>query len=299
MEASSQTCYRHPGRETNVSCSNCGRSICTDCMTPSPVGMRCPECASERQRVYTRADISGGPVGGIAGYFRESPVTSTLILINVLVFLAQIATGYPLGLFSSNGGGWVTQHGLLYAPLVAQGEWWRVITPGFLHLGLLHIAMNMYLLYVLGRMLEPELGSIQMLAVYVTSLLAGSLGAIILEPGTPSAGASGAIFGLMGMALVIARSRGISDAVKQIGVLVVLNLVITFGYSGISKGAHLGGLIGGMICGLILFELGERRGWLGRGARARYVGTAIVTVMGFALFFACVIAARAKYPGLA
>lgn len=264
-------------------------------MTPSPVGMRCPECSSERQKVYTRADLDGGPVGGIAGYFRESPVTSTLIAINIAVFIAQILTGYPLGIGSAGGGsGWVTEHGLLYGPAIADGEWWRIVTPGFLHLGLLHIAMNMYLLYVLGRMLEPELGSIQMLAVYVTSLLAGSLGALILDPRTFSAGASGAIFGLMGMAFVIARSRGLTDAVKQIGVLLVLNLVITFGYAGVSKGAHLGGVIGGAICGLILYELGERRGWLGRGATAQYVGTAIVTAMGVVLFFACVIVANSQ-----
>lgn len=294
MESSQQTCYRHNGRETNVSCSNCGRPICPDCMTPSPVGMRCPECSSERQKVYTRSDI--GPGVGVAGFAREAPVTAGLIALSVLVFLAQIATGYPLGVFPQGGGGWVTEQGLLFAPAIAGGEWWRVLTPGFLHLGLLHIAMNMYLLYILGRMLEPELGPVQMLAVYVTSLLAGSLGAILLEPSVPSAGASGAIFGLMGMALVIARSRRLGEAVKQIGVLVVINLVITFGYSGISKGAHLGGLIGGALCGLILFELGERRGWLGRGARAQQVGTAIVTVMGFVLFFGCVIAARAIYP---
>lgn len=300
MEASTQTCYRHPGRETNVSCSNCGRPICPDCMTPSPVGMRCPECSNEKQRVYTRADISGGPVGGIAGYFREAPVTSTLIAINLVVFLAQIATGYPLALFSSGGGeyGWVTEHGLLFSPLIAEGEWWRVVTPGFLHLGLLHLGFNMYLLYVLGRMLEPELGSIQMTAVYVTSLLAGSLGAILLDPRVPSAGASGAIFGLMAMALVIARSRQLREAVQQIGILLVINLVITFGYSGISKGAHLGGAIGGAICGLILYEIGEKRGWLGRGPRAQAVGTTIVTVMGFALFFACVLVSRSQFPEL-
>jgi membrane associated rhomboid family serine protease len=258
--------------------------------------MRCPECSSERQKVYTRSDIDRGPVGGIAGYFREAPVTSTLIAINIVVFLAQVATGYPLALFSSSGGGWVTEHGLFYGPLIANGEYWRVVTPGFLHLGLLHIAMNMYLLWVLGRMLEPELGPVQMLAVYVTSLLAGSFGALLLDPSTPSAGASGAIFGLMGMALVIARSRQLRDAVQQIGILLVLNLVITFGYSGISKGAHLGGAIGGAICGLILYEIGERRGWLGRGARARYVGTTIVTIMGFALFFGCILVARHEFP---
>lgn len=296
MEAG-QTCYRHPGRATNVSCSSCGRPICTDCMTPSPVGMRCPECAGERQQVYTRADIGPG-AGGVAGFLREAPVTGTLIAICLLVFLGQIATGFPLGLMST-GGGWVTEHGLLYGPSVAGGEWWRVITPGFLHLGLIHIGLNMYLLYILGRMLEPELGAAQMLAVYVTSLIAGSLGALVLEPTTPSAGASGAIFGLMGMALVIARTRRIREAFQQIGILVLLNLVITFGASGISKGAHLGGLIGGMICGVILFEFGERRGWLGSGPRARYVGTTIVTVIGLVLYAACILVARAKFPAFA
>ncbi len=293
MEARTQTCYRHPGRETNVSCSNCGRPICPDCMTPSPVGMRCPECSSERQQVYTRSDIGAG-AGGVAGFFREAPVTSSIMAVTVLVFLAQIATGFPVGLLST-GGGWVTEHGLLFGPLIAEGEWWRVVTPGFLHLGILHILLNMYLLYVLGRMLEPELGSLQMLAVYITSLIAGSLGALILEPNTPSAGASGAIFGLMGMALVIARSRQIREAVQQIGVLVLINLVITFGASGISKGAHLGGLIGGALCGVILFELGERRGWLGSGPRARYVGTTIVTCMGLAMYAACILVARAQF----
>jgi membrane associated rhomboid family serine protease len=262
-------------------------------MTPSPVGMRCPECAGERQKVYTRADISGG--GGVAEFFREAPVTGSIMAVTFLVFIAQILTGFPIGVMSSGGTyGSVTTHGMLFGPLIADGEWWRVVTPGFLHLGLLHIAMNMYLLYVLGRMLEPELGPAQMAAVYFTSLVAGSLGALVMDFGTPSAGASGAIFGLMGMALVIARSRQIREAVQQIGILVVINLVITFGYSGISKGAHLGGLIGGALCGVVLFELGERRGWLGDGRRARMVGTTIVTVMGVALYIVCIAVARSK-----
>lgn len=293
MTGPKQSCYRHPGRETNVSCSNCGRPICPDCMTPSPVGMRCPECAGDRQKVYTRNDIVAG-----GGFFAGAPVTSALIVLTAFVFIAQLVSGYPLGLFSSSTSGWVTQNGMLYGPLVAGGEWWRIVTPGFLHLGILHLLLNMYLLYVLGRMIEPELGPAQMLAVYMTSLVAGSLGALVLEPGSPSAGASGAIFGLMGMALVIARTRQIREAVQQIGILVVINLVVTFGYSGISKGAHLGGLIGGAICGVILFELGERRGWLGSGPRARMVGTTIVASMGVVLFVACVLVARAHYPGV-
>lgn len=287
-----ETCYRHPGRETNVSCSNCGRPICTDCMTPSPVGMRCPECAGERQQVYTRSDIAPG---GMAGVWAEAPVTMSLIALTVFVFIAQVATGFPLELMSSGGGGRVTENGLLYAPAIAGGDWWRVLTPGFLHLGILHLALNMYLLYILGRMLEPEVGAGQMLAVYFASLIAGSLGAIILEPSSPSAGASGAVFGMMGMALVAARSRRITEAFQQIGILVVINLVFTFGYAGISKGAHLGGLIGGALCGLVIFEFGEKRGLIGSGPRST-AGTVFAATLGALLYVAAVLVARSQYP---
>jgi membrane associated rhomboid family serine protease len=295
MEASAQTCYRHPGRETNVSCSNCGKPICTDCMTPSPVGMRCPDCANQRQKVYTRADITPGPV---AAAWRETPVTTALIAINLVVFILQIATGAQIGLLTSGVQGWVTEHGVFFGPLIAHGEYWRVITPGFLHFGLLHIALNMYLLYILGRMLEPELGAIQMLAVYLTSLIAGSLGAMILEPGTPSAGASGAVFGLMGMALVVAWSRQNREALQQIAILVALNLFITFGNSSISKGGHLGGLLGGAISALILFKIGERLGLVGVHGKNRWIGTGIIVALGVILYVACIVVARNTYPEL-
>ncbi|MBJ7458431.1 MAG: rhomboid family intramembrane serine protease [Thermoleophilaceae bacterium] len=293
MEASQQTCYRHPGRETNVSCSNCGNPICTDCMTPSPVGMRCPDCSSERQKVYTRADITPGPV---AAAWRDAPVTTALIAINLAVFLLQIATGAQLGLMTSSVQGWATEQGVFFGPLIADGEYWRVITPGFLHFGLLHIALNMYLLYVLGRMLEPELGAVQMLAIYMTSLIAGSLGAMILEPETPSAGASGAVFGLMGMALVVAWSRQNREALQQIGILVAINLFITFGNSSISKGGHLGGMLGGVICALILFKVGERHGLLGVHGKRRWIGTTMVVSLGLILYAACILLARNEYP---
>jgi membrane associated rhomboid family serine protease len=261
-------------------------------MTPSPVGMRCPECSSERQQVYTRADITPGP---IAAVWRDAPVTTVLIGLNIVIFLLQIATGAAFEISSSTVQGWVTEHGVFFAQYIADGEWWRVVTPGFLHFGILHIAFNMYMLYILGRMLEPELGAIQMLAVYVTSLIAGSLGAMILEPGTPSAGASGAIFGLMGMALVVAWSRNNKEALQQIGILVVINLFLTFQNASISKGGHLGGLVGGAICALVLFELGEKHGLLGVTGRRRWIGTAVIVSLGLVLYAACILLARSHY----
>jgi membrane associated rhomboid family serine protease len=282
-------CYRHPSRETNVSCSNCGNPICPDCMTPSPVGMRCPDCASDRTKVVTAAQIRSEP-----DFWKTAPVASVLIGLNLLAFLAQLGSGYPVGLFPQSISGWVSEHGVFFGPLIASGEYWRVITAGFLHLGIVHIAFNMYLLFVLGRMIEPAIGSLRFGVTYVTALLAGSLGAMILDPGTASAGASGAIFGLMGLAFVVARSRGIDGAVGQIGGLILLNLLLTFGYSGISKGAHLGGLIAGAIAGFILMELDEKRHIFGKNNQ--WAGSLIVGLIGVALFAATVLLARNQYP---
>lgn len=259
-------------------------------MTPSPVGMRCPECAGERQKVYTRADITPGP---IAAAWRDTPVTTALIAINIVAFLLQLATGADLFGSSSGAQGWVTEHGLFYAPWVADGDYWRVVTNGFLHLGAIHLALNMFLLYILGRALEPELRAIQMLAVYFTSLIAGTLGSILIEPSHASLGASGAVFGLMGMALVVAWSRRDTGTLQQIAILVGLNLVITFGSSSISKGGHIGGLIGGALCALLLFKIGERRGLLGASGKNGWIGTAMIVSLGLILYAACIVLAPA------
>jgi membrane associated rhomboid family serine protease len=284
---SGNRCYRHPKRETNVSCSSCGNPICTDCMTPSPVGMRCPDCASERTRVITASQL------GAEDTWRTIPLTAVLIGLNAVAFIAELLAGYPLGVFPGGVHGWVLEHGVFYGPLIAHGEWWRVVTSGFLHFGLLHIALNMYLLYVLGRMLEPAIGTLRYGLVYLAALMTGSLGTMILDPSTPAAGASGAIFGLMGLALVVAKTRGIEGAVGQIGGLIVLNLVITFSYAGISKGAHVGGLIGGVLAGLVLFELDERRNMLGRN---KWSASAIIGAFAVAVFVATIALARSKFP---
>jgi membrane associated rhomboid family serine protease len=249
-------CYRHPSRETGVSCSSCGRPICPDCMTPTPVGMRCPECARERTRV-TR---------GIRSRPSAPSATRALIAINVIVFLAETATGAPLG---GGGGGTIWTHGALFGPALTgfnpfpvftgTHEYWRLLTAGFLHDGLLHIAINMASLYFVGSALEPAIGNRNFVVVYMTSLLAGSFGALLFQAQYPTIGASGAIFGIFGALIVVARYRGIPFWQSGLGFVLVVNLLFSLSVRGISIGGHLGGLAGGLITGWLVLELGERR----------------------------------------
>ncbi len=250
-----QTCYRHPDRETAVSCSSCGRPICPDCMTPTPVGMRCPECMRQRTRV-----IQG--VGGGSSGFAQAPATYILIGLNVAAFLIEVATGSG-GL--SNASGSVVQNFSLLGNGVSEGEWYRLVTGGFLHAGFLHIALNMAALFIVGRVLEPGIGTPRFVALYAASLLAGAFGALALtHPYEPTVGASGAIFGIFAATAVIARGRGMNAIASEIGFLIVINLVFTFSVPGISIGGHLGGLVGGAICAAAIVagdrgKLGPRR----------------------------------------
>src|SRR3954452_19279605 len=190
-----ETCYRHPNRETGVSCSSCGRPICPDCMTPTPVGMRCPECSRQRTRVTTAQSFmrDAAPV-----------VTYALIAVNVAVEVAELATGGSLG----GAGGTLVEHGALSRTTVNDGEIWRLVTSGFLHAGLLHLLFNMYALYILGNLLEPALGKLRFGIVYFVSLLSGSFAVLLLSPNEFTLGASGAVFGLMGAAVVALRHHG-------------------------------------------------------------------------------------------
>jgi membrane associated rhomboid family serine protease len=235
-DTSTQVCYRHPSRETGVRCSNCGRPICPDCMTPTPVGMRCPECS--RQKTKTRS---------LASTRSEPRVTVFLIIACAIAFLGSGQFGA-----SSSGGTSLYRDGALFGPAVADGELWRLVTSGFLHAGLIHIGFNMYLLWILGQLLEPDLGSVRFAALYVTSLLFGAFGALLLEPDALTVGASGAVFGLMGAAAVDLRSRGINPFQTDIGMLILVNLGISLIIPNISIGGHVGGLIGGALAALAL-----------------------------------------------
>jgi len=265
-------CYRHPDRETRVSCSSCGRPICPDCMTPTPVGMRCPECASQRTKVVRNPT---GTPGASA-----TPATYALIAINVAVFLIEMLNGSG-GLFANQASRFFADFAL-FGPSVAEGEWYRLVTCGFLHVNFIHIGFNMFLLLILGRLLEPALGTPRFLVLYFASLLAGSFGALIVEPNAFTVGASGAVFGLAGAVFVIARGRGMDQLAGEIGFLIVFNLVWSFVGSNISVGGHIGGLIGGTICALAIVA-GEK-GAFGRNRLpleiAAMVVVAAVSVAG-------------------
>jgi membrane associated rhomboid family serine protease len=225
-------------------------------MTTTPVGMRCPDCARQRTKVVRMREMTNTP-----------QVTVALIAINVIAFLAEGS----FSVSSSAGGGTISEKGeLLGSGLqrvangqgieyvgVAYGQWWRIVTGGFLHAGFLHIAVNMYLLYLLGQMLEPALGHVKFALVYFVSLLTGSLLVLILVPHSPTVGASGAVFGLMGAAAVEMRARQIPIMQSGIGFLILFNLALSFAISGISWEGHIGGLIGGALVMFIL-QLGER-----------------------------------------
>src|SRR4051794_15195693 len=245
------TCYRHPSRETGVSCSNCGRPICPDCMTATAVGMRCPECSRQRTPVRTLRSLATEPTA-----------TYVLIALNVIAFLAEQVTRASQTVifdFATLGIG-PDLHGNAIG--VSQGEYWRLVTGGFLHdpNNPLHIGFNMYLLWALGRMIEPAIGHTRFVGLYAASLLAGSFGAILVEPTTKSIGASGAVFGLMGAAFLMQRRRGIDPWRSGIGTLIILNLVLQFLIPGVSWGAHVGGLIGGAIAGWAMDRLPVKRG---------------------------------------
>ena len=258
------TCYRHPSRETGVSCSNCGKPICPDCMTPTPVGMRCPECAGQRQRVQTMRSLHVDPI-----------VTYVLIGINVLMFLGSGGGGGILT-GGGSGGSRVFLDFALYGPAIdINHEYYRLITGAFLHSGILHIGFNMYILYWLGTMLEPSLGHLRMGALYFASLLTGSFGALLLDPNAVTVGASGAVFGLMGAAFVLQRARGIDPMQSGLGPIILINLVLGFVIPNVSVGGHLGGLAGGVLCAFAMERLAGR----GRGVVLPVVACVLVGVV--------------------
>jgi membrane associated rhomboid family serine protease len=219
-------------------------------MTPTPVGMRCPECASQKTRVMR------GAVG--PGRY-DTPAIHVLIALNIAAYLVEIASGS--GGLSPSGSSILLDFGL-YGPFVADGEWYRLLSYGFLHSSLIHIGFNMFAIYILGRLLEPAIGTPRFVAVYFASVLGGALGALLLSPDTLTVGASGGVFGVFAAAFVIARARGIDALASNIALILLLNLAISVVVPRVSLGGHLGGLAAGGVCALVI--LAGERGRLGR-----------------------------------
>jgi membrane associated rhomboid family serine protease len=254
-------CYRHPDRETGLSCSECGRPICTECMTVAPVGLRCPDHSGRPQgvaRVRSRVRRAGWAGTGAL-------VTKTLIAINVLVYLAEIGSGSGATLAGDLRGGSVVDRYELYGRAVANGDWWRLVTAGFLHANLLHIGLNMLILWLVGSPLEEMLGRGRYLLLYLVSLLAGSAGSILQqEPLGRTVGASGAIFGLFGALLVLEYFATGQIVGGQAFGLILIDLIFSFAFNGISWGGHIGGLVGGILGTLVLARFGRGHAAYGR-----------------------------------
>jgi membrane associated rhomboid family serine protease len=275
-EAVEQTCYRHPDRVTGLSCSECGRPICTECMTMAPVGIRCPEHSGKPQGVQR---VTRG-VQRAAFEGAGAKVTKLIIGLNVAVYIAELAQGGGVyGLQST-----IYEKGVLWAPFVANGDYWRLLTAAFLHYGPFHLLLNMLGLYWFGSLLEQRLGSGRFLLIYVVSGLAGSAGALVLDPLKPTVGASGAIFGILGAGLVLERQRDYVFGGSALGIIVA-NLVLTFAWPNISIGGHIGGLIGGAAAVLALSRLGRGHAAYGRTGLAGIAGIVAVGIVSVALAY--------------
>lgn len=254
------TCYRHPDRAAPLRCTRCERPICLEDAVDAPVGYLCPDDAQQSRRVRR---VTAGA---------SADVTRGMLGLLVVLFVLQETGAFQL-----------TERALTVGPLVARGQWWRVITGAFVHGNLLHIGFNGYLLYQLGRMLEPVLGRSRFAAIYTAGLAGGSAGVLLLSWAQPTLGASGAVFGLMGAAMVLLRRRGINPWQTDIGTLVVLNLVLTFVVPQISIGGHLGGLAGGALAAAVLVA-GTDRGET--GAVGSWVVAAGLLALAFVAGFA-------------
>jgi membrane associated rhomboid family serine protease len=244
-------------------------------MTPAAVGLRCPDHAGSRKGVKPPRIVRRAPGGAT-----EALVTRTLIAVNVIVYLITAVQGAGM----NAPGGRLFNDMFLYGPYVAHGDWWRLITAAFLHASILHIGLNMYVLWIIGRPVEQYLGRARFLGLYFVSGLAGSAGALVLTPTALTVGASGAIFGILGALLIIewqTTGRLAGNAMTWI----VINLALSFVISNVSIGGHVGGLIGGILVTLSFANWGRGHAAYGKIGVAGFAGLAAVAVASVAVVY--------------
>lgn len=272
------TCYRHPGRETYLSCVRCGRPACPECLREAPVGHQCVECIGAGNRGTRRpVTVFGGRLA------TGSPVTYTLVALNVLMYLVEWAYPRIVDYLYLVGD---TVDPALHGPIgVAQGEAYRLLTSAFLHepglggFGPAHIIFNMWALLLVGPALEQLLGRIRFLALYLVSALGGAvLFYLLVPPGEPALGASGAIFGLFGAWFVVARKLRV-DA-RSIIFLIVINLVISFVIPHIAWQDHVGGLItGGLLTAAYVYAPRKHRPLVQAAATLAILAVLVIAVV--------------------
>ncbi|GAA1508895.1 rhomboid family intramembrane serine protease [Streptomyces synnematoformans] len=235
-------CYRHPDRETGVRCVRCDRPICPECMISAAVGFQCPECVRGGSGTGHAPDASA-PRTLAGGVTAADPrlITKIILGLNLAVFVAAVSGGDRVvdpmllvgrAVFSFGG------------PVegVAEGQWYRLLSSVFLHEEVAHIALNMLALWFLGPPLEAALGRVRFVTLYLLSGLGGSaLFYLIAAPNDAALGASGAIFGLFGATAVLMRRMNYD--MRPVLVLLAINLVFTFTWSGIAWQGHIGGLV--------------------------------------------------------
>jgi len=249
-------CYRHPDRQSFALCQRCLRTICPECQTQGAVGVICPDCMAEQRREQTPAQrraqrrwVRGSaPAAVMSG---RPIVTYTIIGVTLGAYLLSLLLG---GLVQQ----WFAFNGLfLYPQYSGTFQPWRMLTAALVHSSLWHVGLNMLSLWMIGRILEPMLGRGRFLALYLIGALGGSVGVTLLDLGTWVVGASGAIFGLFGALIIIARHLGANLA----GILVILGINLAIGFipgMGISWQAHVGGLVAGGLAGLVFARTRRR-----------------------------------------
>ncbi|MCU1469156.1 MAG: hypothetical protein JWQ39_305 [Glaciihabitans sp.] len=256
LTATENRCYRHPDRESFVRCQRCGRTICGQCQTMAPVGVHCPECVREAQQSSPSSrPITTRVARAFAPGSQRPVVTYILIAVSIVGFVLEVVTGLnPV----TGGGNSVVENALLYIPGDVVNAPWTLITVNFDHANFVHILFNMYSLFVVGPPLERFLGRARFIALYFITGI-GAVVAVDFFAPEPVLGASGAIFGLLGVLLILARRMGIRSG--QLVLVIILNLAIGYFVPSIAWQAHVGGLIVGLALGFVLLRT-TRRGRL-------------------------------------
>ena len=272
-QAPPTTCYRHPDRETGRRCTRCGRPACPECLREASVGSHCIDCVksaapSARQRVSLFA--------------RSENMLATKIIIGVTVAAFVLIGVRDGGNFAGTGRSAFDLE--LYGPFVHQGQWWRVFSVSLVHGGVLHLFFNMLLLWIVGQLLEPGAGPLRFGLLYVVSVAAGSAGALIAQPHTLSAGASGGVFGVAAAATIVMHRQGVRFWDTGFGPLLAINFVLDFFIPNVSIAAHVGGLIGGLIAAEAMLRA--------RRAGRPELGVAGAIVVGVAAFVLALAVAR-------